>query len=249
MALNEMGAPAPKKEMVIFYLIDTSGSMEGQKIGQVNQAMEEVVPLLRDEVSKANDDVEIKIAILQFSSGCSWVTPETGPVSVQDARWNRMNAEGLTDFGEAIKELNSKLSKEKFLYSSTGHYAPTIILLSDGEPTDDWEEPLEKLKKNDWFKVSTKIAFNIESNKDTLVKFVGNPEAVIDVTNVNALKTMIKFVTIRSSQINSGRSTNTNGQNLDTPEDKAAAIATVVNNASYNVDGDISIDDLETFQP
>lgn len=242
------GVPAPRKEMVIFYLIDTSGSMDGDKIGQVNQAMEEVVPLLRDEISKFNDDVNIKIAILQFSSGCSWVTPEYGPISIEDARWNRMTAEGLTDFGVALKELNKKLSKNEFLRSTTGHFAPTIILVSDGEPTDDWEKPLEELKKNDWFKVATKIAFNIESNKDTLVEFVGNPEAVIDVQNINALKTMIKFVTVRSSQINSGRSTSTSGKDLNTPEDKAGAIATVVNNASYNVDGDIiSIDDLETL--
>ena len=248
MGLVEQGAPSPKKEMVIFYLVDASGSMAGAKIGQVNQAMEEVIPLLKDEVSKANDDVEIKIAFLKFSSGCEWVTPESGPISVNDAVWNRISAEGLTDFGEAIKELNDKLSKNKFLYSATGHYAPTIILLSDGEPTDDWEAPLESLKKNGWFKAATNIAFNIESNRDTLVKFVGNSESVIDVTNINALKTMIKFVTVRSSQINSGRYTNTNGQSLDTAEDKATAIATTVNDATYNVDGEIvSIDDLETL--
>ena len=36
----------------------------------------------------------------------------------------------------------------------------------------------------------------------------------------NALKTMIKFVTVRSSQINSGRSTSTTGADLITAEDK-----------------------------
>ena len=71
---------------------------------------------------------------------------------------------------------------------------------------------------------------------------------MIDVQNINALKTMIKFVTVRSSQINSGRSTSTSGKDLNTPEEKAGAIATAVNTATYNVDGDIiSIDDLETL--
>ena len=239
------GVPAPRKEMVMFYLIDTSGSMDGDKIGQVNQAMEEIGPLLREEVAKFNDDVNIKIAILKFSSGCSWVTPATEPISIEDYAWNRMEAEGLTDFGAALIELNKRMTKDEFLKSATGHYAPTIILLSDGEPTDEWEGPLKVLKNNNWFNVATKIAFNIQSNKDNLIAFVGNSEAVIDVQNVNALKTMIKLVTVRSSQINSRHSSKVKDKDLETPEEKAVAIAEEVNNAAYNVDGEInSIDDL-----
>ena len=33
----------PKRVMPIFFLIDTSGSMEGKKIGAVNSAIEELI--------------------------------------------------------------------------------------------------------------------------------------------------------------------------------------------------------------
>ena len=41
----------------------------------------------------ADDDAEIKVAILQFSSGCQWVTPEAGPVALDELFWNDLAAE------------------------------------------------------------------------------------------------------------------------------------------------------------
>ena len=109
MSLLEEITPSPRKVMTLFYLIDTSGSMGGSRIGTVNAAMEECIPLLK-EVAAANDDAEIKVAILQFSSGCSWVTPVSGPVGLDDIIWNDLQAGGMTEFGGALLELDKKLS-------------------------------------------------------------------------------------------------------------------------------------------
>lgn len=43
--------------MPIFFLIDTSGSMEGKKIGAVNSAIEELIPDLR-HLSESQADSE-----------------------------------------------------------------------------------------------------------------------------------------------------------------------------------------------
>ena len=64
----------PKRVMPIFFLIDTSGSMEGKKIGAVNSAIEELIPDLR-HLSESQADSEIKLSVLKFSTGCEWVTP------------------------------------------------------------------------------------------------------------------------------------------------------------------------------
>ena len=77
-------APAVRKVMTLFYVIDTSGSMQGSKIGQVESALEEVMQTLQ-EISDESDDAEIKIAVLEFSTGASWVTPE--PVSPEGYRF------------------------------------------------------------------------------------------------------------------------------------------------------------------
>ena len=69
MSLLDNVAPAPRKVMTLFYVVDTSGSMYGSKIGSVNSAMEEAITSDLPEISAANDDAEIKVAIMQCSSG------------------------------------------------------------------------------------------------------------------------------------------------------------------------------------
>lgn len=64
-----------KRQMVLFFVVDTSGSMQGTKIGAVNTAIREVLPELKDA---GGSDVDLKVACLTFSSGCKWMysTPD-----------------------------------------------------------------------------------------------------------------------------------------------------------------------------
>src|SRR5699024_16991 len=97
MSLLDQVAPSPRKVMTLFYVVDTSGSMTGDKIGSVNSAMEEAIIDDLPNISAANDDAEIKVAIMQFASGCSWITPSSGPIGIGEVIWNDLNASGLTD--------------------------------------------------------------------------------------------------------------------------------------------------------
>lgn len=45
----------PRKTMCLFFLVDGSGSMSGDKIGSLNQGIREVLPDLRD-ISDSNAD-------------------------------------------------------------------------------------------------------------------------------------------------------------------------------------------------
>ena len=189
-----------KRQMVLFFIVDTSGSMEGTKIGAVNIAIREVLPELQ---GIGGSDVDLKIACLKFSSGCSWM--HTSPVPVENFQWNNLSADGVTDFGAACKELSDKMAKEKFLSAPSASVAPAIFLMSDGEPTDDYKSGLAELQKNNWYKYAIKVAVAIgdDANIDVLKEFTGNIEAVITVHTPEALKKMIRFVSITSSQIGS----------------------------------------------
>ena len=210
MSMLEEITPSPRRVMTLFYLVDTSGSMSGSKIGTVNGAMEECQELLK-EVAQANDDAEIKVAIMEFSSGCSWV-------------WNDLQAGGITDFGGALLELDKKLSRNEFLKSQTGAYAPVILLLSDGGPTDDWETALAQIKKNNWFKSAIKIAIDIESGSErsVLEAFTGNSEAILDAKDQSTLKKMIHKVSVRASEFQSH--SKQSGETISSPEEDAANI-------------------------
>lgn len=199
-------APIPRRTMTLFFILDTSGSMYGNKIGALNQAISEVMPML-DDISANNADAEIQIAALQFSSGCEWVYNQPKPA--HEFRWIDREAGGLTDLGAAYTELAKKLSRDEFMKSANGSFAPVLLLLSDGEPTDDYQNALAKLKENRWYKTAIKIAIAVgsDANKDVLKEFTGNIEAVIEVTNIEALKKIIRTVSITASQIGSQSST------------------------------------------
>lgn len=194
----------PKRVMPMFFIIDTSGSMEGKKIGSVNSAIEELLPDLR-KLSDSQADSEIKLAVLKFSTGCEWVTPSLMALNAFDD-WEPLESGGLTDLGAALQELNEKLSKNGFMdrgAASSGFYAPVILLLSDGDPTDDYNTPLKNLRENNWFKAALKIGIAIgeDANKDVLTRVTRNKELVFTANNIDGLRKAIKFIAVTSSQI------------------------------------------------
>lgn len=206
MPLLDEVVSVPRRTMTLFFLIDTSGSMEGNKIGAVNDAVVNVLPML-DEISQTNPDAEIKVAALEFSSATKWLYTE--PKLASEFVWQDVRAGGLTSLGAACAELSSKLSRSGYMQAASGSFAPAIILLSDGGPTDDFQSGLAKLKANNWFKAAIKVAIAIgdDADKDVLKDFTGSSEAVFTVHNIEALKQIIRVVAVTSSQIGSKSST------------------------------------------
>ena len=222
----------PRRKMILFFMIDTSGSMYGSKIGSVNDAIENVLPMI-GEISDENPDAEINVAALEFSSSTRWLYDE--PKEAKDFIWQKVEADGLTSLGEACQELNKKLSRtDGFMPASTGsgYFAPAIILLSDGGATDNFEAGLNSLKTNQWFKNAIKIAIAIgdDADKEILKQFTGNSEAVITVHNIDALKAMIRIIAITSSQIGS-KSTSA------TDTTKQEQVIDEINKAATDIDG------------
>lgn len=208
--------PTARRRLTIFLLIDTSTSMSGEKIAAVNDAIRNVLPIV-DEISQDNPDAEIQIAPLTFGASVDWMV--SSPVAASALNWTDRTAAGMTPMGKACEELNSKLShKHGFLKSECGAYAPVAIMLSDGAPTDDFIGAMRSLENNRWFTHATRIAIAIGQDADTkvLAKFTGNPELVIRVSSIDALKTLIKVAVVTSSMVNSASasvSAGTNSQN------------------------------------
>ena len=222
----------PRRKMILFFVIDTSGSMVGSKIGSVNDAIENVLPIV-GEISNENPDAEINVAALEFSTGTRWLYDE--PKDANEFIWQKVEADGLTSLGEACEELNKKLSRNGgFMPTSTGsgYFAPAIILLSDGGPTDNFEGGLKVLQGNQWYKTAIKLAIAIgdDADKDVLKQFTGSSEAVITVHNLDALKKMIRIIAITSSQIGSKSSSS----NESTKQEQ---VVQEVNQAAADVSG------------
>ena len=114
-----------KKELHIFYILDTSGSMSGAPIGALNDGMRNTVEELK---KKDGEDANLKIAVLEFNSQNRWVTQGTNGVEdLADFVWKDLDATGVTRLGGALKELKKSMSRSDKMQSKTGHKTPVVI--------------------------------------------------------------------------------------------------------------------------
>lgn len=195
-----------KKKILVVPIIDTSGSMDGKLIGTVNQAMREIGISLKD-INQSATDAEIKIAPLLFSSVAEWHMQNNQPENVEQFVWRDVNANGATAFGHALELLYEKLTdKSKGGWMDTTDWtAPILVLMTDGEPTDDWQTPLNKLQTRGWFKTALKYALQLDNavNMDILTKFTSTIETVVNVSTTKNMKSIVKTVLVRASQVKS----------------------------------------------
>jgi len=94
-------------------------------------------------------------------------------------------------------------------------------------------------KKNNWFKKAIKVAVAIgeDANCKILAEFTDTPEGVLTVHNPEALKKMIRFVSVTSSQIGS-KSTSVGKSGIDEVRSKQDEFIEQVNIAYSNGDFD-----------
>jgi uncharacterized protein YegL len=187
----------PTRTLTVFYVLDTSVSMEGAPIAALNRAMVETIKALGELAKQQKSDCKLKIAVLSFNSTCRWMQP-LGPEEAENFVWEDLQAGGLSNIGEALEELDSKLSRSAFLSDPSGNYLPLMIFMTDGYANDDYKKALNKIRENTWFKLGTKIGFAIGDDPDTgmIAEIVGDPEAVLRTDDLEEFAREIKFRSI-----------------------------------------------------
>ena len=180
-----------------FWVVDCSGSMYGEKIGIVNNTIQECIPEMRSAADN-NPNAQLLIRALQFSirSKLDYIQS-----SASRGLWMEdMDANGLTELGKAFDLLAAQLSIPPMPERAL---PPVIVLLSDGQPTDDYKKSMEKLKKLPWFRKAVKIAISIgqDADDEVLIEFAGNKELVLQANNATALAKMIKWASTTASMV------------------------------------------------
>ena len=219
--LQRPGGELATRPIHFFWVVDCSGSMYGEKIGIVNNTIQECIPEMRNSADN-NPNAQLLIRALQFSSGASWIT--TSPVPVENYSWEDMEANGLTELGKAFDLLAAQLSIPPMPARAL---PPVIVLLSDGQPTDDYKKSLDKLKGMPWFRKAVKIAISIgqDADDDVLIEFTGNKELVLQANNATALAKMIKWASTTASMVSAPSSKPMNSAPVSAPAASTPAAA------------------------
>lgn len=219
--LQRPGGELATRPIHFFWVVDCSGSMYGEKIGIVNNTIQECIPEMRNSADN-NPNAQLLIRALQFSSGASWIT--TSPVPIETYSWEDMEANGLTELGKAFDLLAAQLSIPPMPARAL---PPVIVLLSDGQPTDDYKKSLDKLKGMPWFRKAVKIAISIgqDADDDVLIEFTGNKELVLQANNATALAKMIKWASTTASMVSAPSSKPMNSAPVSAPAASTPAAA------------------------
>ena len=195
--IKRPGGELASRPLHFIWAVDCSGSMYGDKIGAVNHAIQSTIPDMAD-AAKENPNAQLLVRTLKFSTGASWVT--TTPIPIEDFAWDDLDASGLTDLGKAFEMIAAQLTIPPM---SERALPPVIVLLSDGQPTDDYKKSLDKLLHLPWGKKAVRIAIAIgqDADNDVLEQFTGNKELVLQANNPQALVKMIKWASTAASMV------------------------------------------------
>lgn len=236
----------PRKMCPVIFLLDTSGSMVGEPIGAVNEAIKNVLPELIS-MNEENADNEIKVAILTFDYDAKWTVGESELLSPEDVQsyWRDLDANGYTSMGAAFKSLNNKLSiSHGFMKRASGSVAPVLFLLSDGEPTDDYKSDLQELQDNNWYKVAVRVAVGYgDFNEQILREFTGNEGTVLHASDPNSLRNTIRFVAVTSSRVASRGSSVQPEKETVNPDDNTQAVADALKNQGGSLNAPLDPND------
>lgn len=197
--------PKTRRDMTIFYVLDTSGSMEGAPIQMLNEAMRNTVNALKRQNT---EDCHVKIAVLEYSTSAHWLNP-VAPEYIEDFEWeDRLQAGGLTNVPAALNELDAKMSRDEFLRIDNGAFMPIVIFMSDGWINDQYvssfKKALANIQNNRWFKSATKIGFALgdDADKDMVAEVVGGKECMCSCESLADFATMIEAVSVTSTMLN-----------------------------------------------
>lgn len=139
----------------IIFVVDISGSMEGDRIKNVNNLMYRLINKFYS-FYEVKDSVKIRLSVLTFSSDVKWAYDKILEEET-DYGWVNLKASGLTNLGLALNKLRSYFSFDDEIHvNSYNTFLPLIIFMSDGAPTDNWEEPLKMIRRNKIFEKSCK---------------------------------------------------------------------------------------------
>jgi len=185
------GGAISNRPLRFYWLLDVSGSMAGQKIGELNHAIRESLPAMKTSADE-NPHAAVEVRAMTFSTSYRWVTPK--PVPLANFTWTDVSVSGITDMGAALKGMAGELSVNNMPERGL---PPVLVLVSDGQPTDDFETGLKALLAEPWGKRAVRIAIGIgrDADLETLRKFICHPEIEpLTANNPEELVNYIKYV-------------------------------------------------------
>ena len=179
------------KPLPVVLLLDVSGSMCGEKIDNLNDAVEKMISTFAEEEKM---ETEILLSTITFGGEVSLHTPFTKASNIE---WSHLKVSGATPMGVALRMAKAMIEDKETTPSRA--YRPTIVLVSDGQPTDEWRTPLDDFIKEGRSSKCDRMAMAIGRDADEMVlnRFIeGTPHELFTAENAGQLHEFFQRVTM-----------------------------------------------------
>lgn len=167
-------ADNPEPRCPVVLLLDTSGSMAGQPIAELNEGLQEFEKALKGDRLAS---LRVEIAVITFGGVVRALDVSGGGqreipfdanqafVTADSFQPPALAASGETPMGEAVNRALALLRERKAIYkqNSIDYFRPWAILLTDGKPTDaGWEAAADAVKAEEGRKGVSLYAVGVE---------------------------------------------------------------------------------------
>jgi len=204
-AFDPSAFTAPKaKPLPVVLLLDVSTSMGGADITDLNTAVKEMVA---DFAKAEKSEIELLVSIITFGAEVKLELPYT---SASNIEWKDLQVSGATPMGTAFKMAKSMIEDKETTPSRA--YRPTIVLVSDGAPNDEWQRPLQELVNEGRSSKCDRMAMAIGTGADNSVlnRFVeGTENGVFTAKDSSEIKKFFQFVTMSVTTRTASQNPNT----------------------------------------
>ena len=170
------------RRLPVYLVLDTSGSMNGAAIEAVKNGVQVMISSLRQNPQAIETAF---ISIITFDSSARQIVPLTDLASFQMVD---IKASGTTALGEGLNLVATCIDREvaKTTAEQKGDWKPLVFIMTDGIPTDNWQNGLAEFKKR---KVAFTVACGVTGADSNLLKQITENVVFID----NDMQSISKF--------------------------------------------------------
>jgi uncharacterized protein YegL len=200
------------RRLPVYFLLDTSGSMYGEPIQALNNALSGMINTLRSDAQALDS---LWISIITYDREVKEIVPLTELVSFQLPEITCPQS-GPTHTGKALEMLHQKVKSDIIKGSNTqkGDWKPLFFLFTDGKPNDLqlYREMIPKIKASNFGAIVCCAAGHMAD--DSLLKELTENVVHLDSADSQTLKSFFKWV---SETIEQGNKSQGTGESVTLP--------------------------------
>lgn len=194
-------ADNPEPRALCVLVLDSSGSMQGAPIAELNAGLRR----FRDDLA-ANPLAAKRVepAVVTFGGG---VRVAQMPTVVENFVPPTLQASGNTPMGQAIQTALAliKARKEEYRANGVSYYRPWLFLFSDGEPNDEWQPAAEQLAQEEAAKGVVVFAVGVDGANFDVLRQVARKNAPVRLKDVGHFAEMFRWLSNSLQQVSSSR--------------------------------------------